>query len=159
MVQGWINKLNEIPGSVLTTIGVSVTGLPNAFVQGPAEGGTIYKAGGGRVPRYSRSLVNMFKPIGTDTVPAMLTPGEEVINARQAQKHRPLLKAINAGTMGFAYGGSVPPTYVPAPQQYATAPSSSAVAGLRPITNNIYDARDPVGTAQAVARRQQLLGA
>lgn len=40
-----------------------------------------------------------------DIVPAMLEPGEEIIRKTQAQKYRPLLKAINAGTQGFSTGG------------------------------------------------------
>ena len=40
----------------------------------PAKGGLIYRARGGGVPR--------FKRVGTDTVPAMLTPGEYVHNKR-----------------------------------------------------------------------------
>jgi len=35
--------------------------------------------------------------LGTDTVPAMLTPGEYVVNRRAAQMWAPLLAAINAG--------------------------------------------------------------
>ena len=77
-----------------------------------ARGGLIYAANG--------TLVN-FQPQGTDTVPAMLTPGEFVINRKATQKHLPLLKAINnsgpsgvsAGDMvqKFAYGGVVQPKY------------------------------------------------
>lgn len=40
----------------------------------PAKGGLIYRARGGAVPK--------FKRVGTDTVPAMLTPGEYVHNKR-----------------------------------------------------------------------------
>jgi hypothetical protein len=39
-----------------------------------------------------------FAPKGTDTVPAMLTPGEFVVNARSTAQHLPLLKAINSGS-------------------------------------------------------------
>lgn len=41
---------------------------------GEATGGMIYRAGGGSIPKYRRK--------GTDTVPAMLTPGEYVHNKR-----------------------------------------------------------------------------
>ena len=47
-------------------------------------------AGGGHVYRGSN-------PSGTDTVPAMLTEGEFVVNQRAAQKNLPLLTAINNG--------------------------------------------------------------
>jgi hypothetical protein len=39
----------------------------------------------------------IFRPHGTDTVPAMLTPGEYVVNARDARSHRGLLDHINGG--------------------------------------------------------------
>ena len=45
------------------------------------------------------------RSLGSDTVPAMLSPGEEVINAASARKFRPLLKQINA--QRFAHGGTV----------------------------------------------------
>lgn len=60
-----------------------------------ALGGMVYASGGG----------SMFKPRGTDTVPAMLTPGEFVVNARSAATNRDLLEQINTGY--FAGGGSI----------------------------------------------------
>ena len=62
--------------------------------QGKARGGLIYKAVGGTI----------FKPKGTDTVPAMLTPGEFVVNRSATQKNLPLLKSINNG---YSKGGKV----------------------------------------------------
>ena len=41
----------------------------------------------------------VFTPRGSDTVPAMLTPGEYVVNRKAAQANKPLLEAIN-GTRG-----------------------------------------------------------
>jgi TP901 family phage tail tape measure protein len=57
---------------------------------GSATGGMIYRNVGGDVPGEGN----------TDTVPAMLTPGEYVINKRSTAKFRPILKSINAGTFG-----------------------------------------------------------
>lgn len=48
---------------------------------------------------------SIFKPRGTDTVPAMLTPGEFVVNARSARKHRGLLEEINGKSAYLADGG------------------------------------------------------
>jgi len=53
-------------------------------------GGMIFRNLGGDVPGRGN----------TDTIPAMLTPGEYVVNKRATSKYRPLLKAINAGTFG-----------------------------------------------------------
>ena len=39
----------------------------------------------------------IFKPKGTDTIPAMLTPGEYVVSAKNAKKNMGTLAAINSG--------------------------------------------------------------
>jgi TP901 family phage tail tape measure protein len=66
---------------------------------GFARGGIVYASKGQLIP---------FVPKGTDTVPAMLTPGEFVINRAATQKHLPLLKAINNNQVpGYARGGKV----------------------------------------------------
>jgi hypothetical protein len=44
-----------------------------------AAGGMIYRAAGGLVNYLAGGGFPQFKPVGTDTVPAMLTPGEIVI--------------------------------------------------------------------------------
>lgn len=57
-----------------------------------ANGGRVnYLASGGRPNLYDMT------PRGTDTVPAMLTPGEFVVKASSTAKNLPLLEAINAG--------------------------------------------------------------
>ena len=85
-------------------------------------------APGGRVPVYAKNgtLVN-YQPRGTDTVPAMLTPGEFVINRAATQKHLPVLKAINEGHYSrggiakyLSGGGVISPNY------YETAGNVSA---------------------------------
>ena len=63
---------------------------------GYANGGPIYASKG--------SHIN-FQPKGTDTVPAMLTPGEFVVNRAATQKNLPLLKSINSGAQGYERGG------------------------------------------------------
>jgi len=70
--------------------------------QRKALGGLIYAANGQFVD---------FKPMGTDTIPAMLTPGEFVVNRTATEKHLPLLTAINGGNEvrvdGMSSGGLV----------------------------------------------------
>ena len=100
--------------------------------------------------------------MGTDTVPAMLTPGEFVIKRSEAQKHMPLLEAINSGSYSrgglvnyMANGGLVIPHYlkegskspVPAPAPVTGGVSSSVgvdvsgltslVAGLQKTVNDL----------------------
>jgi len=71
--------------------------------QNRAQGGIIYAAEG-------QSISNTaFKPKGTDTVPAMLTPGEFVVNKKATSQNMGLLKSINSGkTTYLAKGGPVP---------------------------------------------------
>jgi TP901 family phage tail tape measure protein len=76
--------------------------------QGPqplARGGMVYASKG--------TLVN-FKPKGTDTVPAMLTPGEFVVNRQAVQRgnNMAILSAMNKGksapaATGMSKGGQV----------------------------------------------------
>jgi hypothetical protein len=65
---------------------------------GRASGGVVYASDG--------TLVN-YKPRGTDTVPAMLTPGEFVVNAQATKKNRGLLESINDGRTVYASKGGV----------------------------------------------------
>ena len=62
---------------------------------GKASGGLIYASKG--------RLIN-FQPRGTDTVPAMLTPGEFVVNrtAVRSGNNLSVLKAMNSGARGAA---------------------------------------------------------
>jgi len=71
--------------------GVSLEGVAPAGGNAP---GTLYASTG--------ALVN-FQPKGTDTVPAMLTPGEFVINRESTQQYLPLLQAINKSKGGVVY--------------------------------------------------------
>jgi hypothetical protein len=66
---------------------------------GMARGGIVqYRAGGGSI----------FQPRGTDTVPAMLTPGEFVVRKSAVDKVGiGALQAINSGAAGFSRGGAV----------------------------------------------------
>jgi hypothetical protein len=59
-----------------------------------------------------------YQPKGTDTVPAMLTPGEFVINRESSAKYRPVLEAINSGNYNrggivnyLNNGGLISPNY------------------------------------------------
>lgn len=51
---------------------------------------------------------SIFKPRGTDTVPAMLTPGEYIVKASEAKKHKGILENINKGRGAmYAEGGGM----------------------------------------------------
>jgi hypothetical protein len=63
-----------------------------------SNGGMIYANNGMLIP---------YQPRGTDTVPAMLTPGEFVVNRQATQQNLPLLQSINGGATHMSRGGSV----------------------------------------------------
>ena len=94
----------------------------------------VTKARGGIIYASTGKLVN-YEPRGTDTVPAMLTPGEFVVNRRSTQKHLPVLQAINSGTYsagGIAeylkVGGIINP-------KYYTTPTNKPITG----NNSMFD--------------------
>ncbi|REJ65629.1 MAG: phage tail tape measure protein [Planctomycetota bacterium] len=69
--------------------------IPTAPAVASARGGLVPRfAKGGAVGRFQ---AGGFAPRGTDTVPAMLSPGEFVVNARATRKFFSQLVAINAG--------------------------------------------------------------
>lgn len=73
-------------------------------------------AGGGLVGGYAKGGVAGFPAGGqvhgpgtstSDSIPARLSDGEFVVNARAAKSHLALLRAINSGAPGYASGGTV----------------------------------------------------
>jgi hypothetical protein len=87
-------------GPLGSALGGGEGGLIGTLLSGLAEGGAVKAAGGGRIrgPGTAKS----------DSIPALLSNGEFVVNAAQAKKFAPLLEAINAGRIPrFAAGGFV----------------------------------------------------
>jgi hypothetical protein len=109
-----------------------------------ASGGLVYANNGALVPSLSQ---------GTDTVPAMLTEGEFVINKKDSKKHMPLLNAINSGRFNrggivnyLANGGMAGPQYFAAGGTSQLAPISNAGQTLKQtasssggVSNNVYN--------------------
>jgi TP901 family phage tail tape measure protein len=95
---------------------------------------------------------------GTDTVPAMLTPGEYVVNRNATKKFGPLLSAINSNGRGFAA-----PVY---PDISRTYPSANIGGGLysnnnvteigAPIDNSVYNYNLSVNVAGTNATPDQI---
>jgi GTP cyclohydrolase III len=75
----------------------NVTGGAVKFAHGGSVGATNYLAGGG----------NPWQPQGTDTVRAMLSPGEFVVKQKSAAYAPQFMKAYNDNPAGAlaAYGG------------------------------------------------------
>ncbi|MGX9120372.1 hypothetical protein ACWTU6_27465 [Mesorhizobium sp. BHbsci] len=87
---------------------------------GFSTGGPVKKlAGGGHVRGPGTST--------SDSIPAMLSDGEFVVNAKQTAKHRPLIEAINNGSLlalanGGGVGGRGEPVRLYRPANENTAP-------------------------------------
>jgi len=96
------DQLIVVLRNLWNTLGPAITqalGNPGAWPPAPfSQGGPVYASKG--------QLIN-FQPKGTDTVPAMLTPGEFVVNAKATKNNLGLLKSINNGVGGYSRGGVV----------------------------------------------------
>jgi len=91
------------------------TTIPKRF----ATGGVVYREDGSNGPE--------FKPMGTDTIPAMLTEGEFVVNAKATKENLPLLQALNET------GSSKP--FLSATMIHQGTEANQALAGNRPNVN------------------------
>jgi hypothetical protein len=109
----------------------------------------VKKAKGGMIYASNGQFIN-FQPRGTDTVPAMLTPGEFVVNAKSTSKHLPLLKAINNGVKGYSSGGVV---YL----ADGGKPDEQNNAGRFVVQNGMpVDINNPMSMNQPLTRKQIL---
>jgi hypothetical protein len=94
-INGQLQLLDKSIVTFTTNIDRINTVLAKIETQKKAQGGLIYRAGGG----------DIFQPKGTDTVPAMLTPGEFVM--QKSAVDRIGAGNLNAMNKGYARGGKV----------------------------------------------------
>ena len=102
IVAGFGGVMKDFQSRQLQNIADGINSLVNIFKNRPPVAPAAGKALGGMI--YANN--GMFVPKGTDTVPAMLTPGEFVVNRQATQKNLPLLKSINNGSKGYSRGGT-----------------------------------------------------
>ena len=103
-----------------------------------AEGGVVYASTGKYID---------FKPRGTDTVPAMLTPGEFVVNRAATQRNLPLLKSINNGTTGYSKGGVIYAQngmQVPGPSDFALTTSGAGMPSVQASKTRVETEMDAI---------------
>lgn len=100
MQEGAVNSLIGAYGNLAGAARAAASSMPRAF---PAP----VMAGGARVVR--RAMGGIIPGTGnTDSVPALLTPGEFVMTKQATEQFGPVLAAMNAGAVeGFQRGGSV----------------------------------------------------
>jgi TP901 family phage tail tape measure protein len=87
--------------------GVALAGQGAAGRMANAQLSAIGRFNRGGMVYASKGMMIPYQPRGTDTVPAMLTPGEFVVNRSATKANLPLLQAINGGAKGFSSGGQV----------------------------------------------------
>jgi TP901 family phage tail tape measure protein len=102
------------------------------------KGGPIFMSGGTTVPGVGN----------TDTVPAMLTPGEFVVNKQATAQNYALLDAINSGNK-FNKGGMIPG------MQYFAGRMPNRI--VQPIRSGVFGKPEISYSSAANARRQAQL--
>jgi TP901 family phage tail tape measure protein len=89
-------RLTSTMGAYVAALRNQAATNPGQFVPGGKGKPPIKRAGGGQIPGTGN----------TDSVPALLMPGEFVVNKKATQKYGPIIAAMNEGTIkGFEYGG------------------------------------------------------
>ncbi len=124
-MEAYKNGLKLIPMTVFTNIEALISAAPaGAPVAGAAHQGRAFFAGGGMVSQYKAaggpieaaylaSGGNPFRPRGTDTVPAMLTPGEFVVKRSSARYASGFLDAYNQNPQKALASVAAPPQQGP----------------------------------------------
>ncbi|WP_038731403.1 phage tail length tape measure family protein [Burkholderia pseudomallei] len=96
----------------------AIQSIGSSFGSFFSEGGPVlHRAGGGPIAGPGTAT--------SDSIPAMLSNGEFVINAASTKKYRSLLEAINSGHMAHFATGGIAATLAP-------SPAASAVSNERP---------------------------
>jgi TP901 family phage tail tape measure protein len=110
------------------------------------------------VPRFAKGgpVIPLFRPQGSDTIPAMLSPGEFVINAYSTRRFYRLLEAINSSQPQYYASGG----YVTSGRQSSISSMSFGDTNFGPVNLNVYasgntkvDARALWTEFQSLARR------
>jgi TP901 family phage tail tape measure protein len=85
---------NQIKSKVIT--------ITTNYVTSGSSSGRVGRMYGGSIPKY---MAFGGRAMGSDTIPAMLTPGEFVINKAASKAYRPLLEKINESKYPGMLGG------------------------------------------------------
>lgn len=100
-IDDYAAAFDNIPSLVETTVRTNYksTGIPRGGYSVPmADGGYVGFADGGHVHGFpAGGFIRGAGGPRSDSIPAMLSNGEFVINANSTRMHRPLLEAINSG--------------------------------------------------------------
>lgn len=125
-------------GEIFSSLGDSLSGAISGLgsLIGEIDFGKIFASMSGIFGFASGGYVSGKGTGSSDSIPAMLSNGEFVINAAATRKFAPLLGAINAGNFGkFAEGGTVSTQMVSQPVITRAPSSSSPFGGSQQIIN------------------------
>ena len=115
---------------------------------------------GGMIPGYANGVFSVPGPKGAgDVVPAMLSPGEAVIPAKQAGQHRGLITQMIAGKLpGYNKGTSGVPGYfdgIPGVPKPPSVPSSEpSSGGLKGVLSSLTDSAKKFADAAVTTSKQ-----
>jgi hypothetical protein len=103
-----VNRSKKEAQGVLDTIlklnrTVTTTHIINTITTGSSSSGKVGRMYGGSIPKY---MAFGGRAMGSDTVPAMLTPGEFVMNKAASKSYGPLLERLNESKYPGMLGGS-----------------------------------------------------
>jgi TP901 family phage tail tape measure protein len=100
-VEAFNKQIEELTTSIAKlNAGLANNGPNQLLIPGIGSATTGFASGG-------IAGINRGRPRGTDTIPAMLTPGEFVVNAKSAAQHSSLLTSINSGVAYMQNGGRI----------------------------------------------------
>lgn len=96
-----VSTIASVPGRIVS----GVTSGTKSLISGISSFGSnlFGRSNGGIIPNVGKSYPKMpisymaygGRAMGSDTIPAMLTPGEFVVNKAATKAHRPLLERLN----------------------------------------------------------------
>lgn len=102
-----LDTLNLLMNDLNTKLWAFLETANNAYVNGPTPPLATYPGSAGKV---TGGLIKRFAAggsVGSDSIAAMLSPGEFVTNRASTRKFLPLLSAMNSGSTRMASGGAV----------------------------------------------------
>lgn len=118
-----------------------------------------YTSGGSSIGAKGKiSLGDMgFRPKGTDKIPAMLSPGEFIVNRKGASRNSGILDKINRG---YSLGGLVKPKYLQHGSEtyYVGANMAPGATGARPIGGGAEVVVEKVTLDSAAAVEAEKIG-